>query len=288
MAGSPERPTRSSGALDIARTVLLAAVLLSPSAVLCQPQNAPDRFEFRIGGQVFSRFTSAVRLDSQNRGIGTEVRLEDDVNLEERVQVGRADGIYNFSAKHYVAFAAYDIERTGTRTVSRELRFGEKVFTASTSVTALFDEEVLKVAYGFRPLVRPRATLGPSFGLHVMQFAVGLSLTGVPLVYDAETTAPLPVIGVRGDFQFARRWRLRGALEWFDIQLEDVDGLFSDFIVSVEHDTFERFGFGFGFNHNALDVESGDDDFRGTIDLSFDSVVLYFKGSLGGGRSSRR
>src|SRR5690606_13580219 len=45
----------------------------------------PARFEYRIGGQAFSEFTSRVRLDSPNRGLGTQIRLEDDVNLEERV-----------------------------------------------------------------------------------------------------------------------------------------------------------------------------------------------------------
>lgn len=265
---------------------LLAALacLAAPVGAQSQPESVPDRFEFRIGGQVFSSFTSSVRLDSETRGIGTQINLEADVNLDERLRVGRADGIYNFSARHYVSFSAYDIERTGTRVISRDIRFGDRTFTVSTSVTAAFDENVAKVAYGYNALVRPRGTLGPSFGLHVMELEAGLAVTGVPLAYDARTTAPLPVLGVRGRYRFAERWELRGALEWFDIDFGDIDGLFTDLVLTVEHDTFENFGFGFGLNNNSLDIESGDDSFRGIIDLSFRSVIVYFKGSLGRGR----
>jgi hypothetical protein len=57
--------------------------------------------------------------------------------------------------------------------------------------------------------------------------------------------------------------------------------VFSDFIVSVEHDTFDRFGFGGGIKSLDLDVESGDEDSRGAVDLSFRSIVVLFKGTLG-------
>lgn len=259
----------------------VAALWILPFAAAAQTAPEPDRFEYRVGAQAFSSFDSAIRLDSRTRGAGTEIRLEQDVNLEERVDVVRADAVYNFNSRHYVWFAAYDVERTGMRDVARELRFGDETFTVAATVSASLEERIAKVSYGFNAVRRPRATFGPSFGLHIMRLEAGLGIAGTPLVQEASTTAPLPVIGVRGDRRLSERWRLQGALQWFDVQVGDVDGLFSDFIVTVEHDTFDRFGFGFGINNNTLDIESGDDDFRGRIDLSFRSAVVYFKGSVG-------
>lgn len=270
--------TQSAAAMTIA--VGLAVIPVRAAAQL----EEPARFEYRIGGQAFSEFTSRVRLDSRTRGLGTQIRLEDDVNLEERVSVARIDGFYNFNRRHYVWFAAYDVEREGTRNITRDIRFGEQTFTLATSVSTTFEETVSKVAYGFNALRRPRATLGPSLGLHVMRLRAALSVPGTTLVQEAATTAPLPVLGIRGNYQFASRWRLEGAFQWFDLDVADIDGLFTDFTVSVEHDTFERFGFGVGINNNLLDVESGDDDFRGRVDLSFRSVLVYFKGSVGPAR----
>lgn len=163
----------------------------------------------------------------------------------------------------------------------RDIRFGDEAFGIDTSVHTALEERVVKVSYGFSPLVRPRGKVGPTLGLHVMQLAAGIGLAGEPQLDDAKTTAPLPVLGVRGHWWFAPSWRLVGGYEWFDVQVGDAQGVFSDVLVSVEHETFDRFGFGAGINNLGLDVESGDDDFRGAIDLSFRSIVVYFKGTLG-------
>ncbi len=284
------RPRAPSGKRRLGLTLALVTVVLmglphTPAGA--QPTLGTERFEFGVGVQAFTHFTSAVRLDSQTRGIGTRLRLETDVDMDERIRVARADLFYNINARHYIAFASYDIERTGTRRVERDVRFGDKIFTIGTGVTAALDEDVAKLAYGYNALVRPRATLGPSFGLHVMRLEAGMSLSNLPLAYDARTTAPLPVVGVRGSYRISERWRFRGALELFDIDVGDIDGLFRDLILTFEHDTFGRLGFGFGLNANSLDIESGDDDFRGIIDLSFRSAMVYFRGSFGpraGGR----
>lgn len=269
---------------DAARVALVLATLvlsMLPLGAPAQSVEAPHRVEFRLGVQAFSEFTSAVRVDSATRGIGTQLTLETDVDLDERTRVGRADLFYHFNARHYVVLARYDIERTGTRDVFRQIRFGEQTFDFGTTLSAIFEEEVTKLAYGYNALVRPRATLGPSFGLHVMHFEVGLAVSALSRRYDARTTAPLPVVGVRGSYRIGDRWSMRGALELFDVEVGDVEGVFRDVILTFEHDTFDRVGFGFGYNGNSLDIDSGDDDFRGVIDLSFRSAIVYVKGRFG-------
>ncbi|HEX6998593.1 MAG TPA: hypothetical protein VF322_10640 [Gammaproteobacteria bacterium] len=268
----------------LASVAALAIVMMSPAAA--QPDAA--RFELRLGGQKFTSFTTAVRLDSVTRGIGTQIRLETDVNLEQRVSAARIEGIYNFGRRHHIGFATYDIDRTGTRRVERSIRFRDETFTLGTTVSAALDQDVAKIAYRYDALSRRRATLGPSFGLHVMRFEVGLSAAAFSTEYDAKVTAPLPVVGVRGGWRFAERWRLLGSFEWFDIEVSDIDGRFTDATITVEHDTFERFGFGLGFNGSDLDVESGDEDFLGIIDLSFSSAIVYFRGTFGRKRSERQ
>ncbi len=69
-------------------------------------------------------------------------------------------------------------------------------------------------------------------------------------------------------------------MEWFDVKTGDLSGVFSDAVFSVEHDTWDRFGFGFGINSFGLDVRSGDEDLKGMIDIQFDSIIVYFKGHL--------
>ena len=55
----------------------LAAAQSSASAFL------DEKFQFRIGGQAFTKFRSTLRIDSETLGRGTEFSLENDVNVEE-------------------------------------------------------------------------------------------------------------------------------------------------------------------------------------------------------------
>jgi hypothetical protein len=280
-AGGPVLITYEHVNKWLASVALASALLLTPLMAAAQDDLAVPRFAFRIGGQAFTGFTSKLRLDSETLGRGTEINLEDDAGLEERISVGRADGVLNFNARHHLLVSLYNIERTGTRAISEEIHFRDKVFAINTTVSTVFSQDIVKVGYGFNVLHRPRAILGPSFGFHVMNLGAGMHRSEEPLTEDTDTTAPLPVFGARGEYLFADRWRLQGSLDWFDVQTGDAQGVFRDFVVTVEHDTFDRFGFGFGLNNLDFDLESGDADFKGTVELAFNSFLFYFKGGFG-------
>ena len=123
--------------------------------------------------------------------------------------------------------------------------------------------------------------MSASFGLHTMRFETSLRTADGSLAQTRDADAPLPVLGIQGSYRFTPKWRIVGSMEWLDVKVGDFEGTFLDALISVEHDTFERVGFGFGFNRFDLDVRSGDENWRGLIELKFDSAVFYVKGGFG-------
>ncbi len=61
----------------------------------------------------------------------------------------------------------------------------------------------------------------------------------------------------------------------------DTGGTFTDLVLTVEHDTWDRFGIGFGLNSFGLDVSATDSNLTGSIDTEFDSFLIYIKGHFG-------
>jgi len=240
-----------------------------------------QRFSYRVGGQFFSDFTSRVRIDSETLGLGTELVMEDEFSLEESIQVLRFDGSFHFGRRHGIFFSLYDIGRDGSRITERDIQFGDEFFPAGSEVVSEFNQDIIKLAYGYQFLDKPRLDMSASFGLHTMRFDTTLrSLDGSrDQMQDADV--PLPVFGLQGSYRFTPKWRLVGSFEWFDVQVGDFDGTFLDALVSIEHNTFDKVGFGFGFNHFGLDVVAGDKNLRGLIDLKFDAAVFYVKGEFG-------
>ncbi len=284
-----QRIDRTKTRVDTGKTrsvsLALAAVcaLLVPDLVVAQAPESElldGNFYFRIGGQAFTRLRTTIRVDSETLGQGTELTLEDDANLEERITVGRLDAGYRFTHRHSMAFSYYDIKRNGSRIIDKEIKWDEEIFPINTTVESLFRERIFKLSYAYTFLIRPKGVMAASAGLHIIKFETGLRAFDGSLESSNSADAPLPVIGIRGQYRFADRWRFVGSAEWFDVKTGNFTGTFSDTVLSVEHDTWDRFGFGFGINTYGLDVSSGDEHLKGTIHLKFDSFLLYFKGYL--------
>ncbi len=257
---------------------------LLPAAAFAQGSEGElthGRFEFRVGGQIFSSFTSRVRIDSEILGPGSEFEFENVTDLEEKVTIGRLDGRLRFSERHSMAFSYYDINRTGGKSLETEIEWEGEVYPIGISVESLFEQKVVKLSYAYNFIDRPRGEMGFSFGVHTMDFNLGLRTANGLQASDAQATAPLPVIGLNGQYRIGDKWRFVGSVEWLDVTVGDYQGVFTDTVLSIEHDTFDRFGFGFGINTYGLDIEAKSGDLTGLIDLGFNSAVVYFKGRLG-------
>jgi hypothetical protein len=262
---------------------IVLALLLPGLAVAQGARNdlLPGKFDFRIGAQAFTKASTTLRIDSETLGLGTEIELEDATNLDEEFTVGRLDGRYRFTDRHSVAFSYYDIERIGTRILDMDIDWGGVNFPVGTEVQSSFNQQVVDLSYGYTFFVRPNATLAATAGLHVISFDTGLRALDGSRDRSNSTDAPLPVFGFSGQYRFADKWRFVGSLKVFSFDFDEYDGTFSDLVLSVEYDAWDRFGIGFGLNNFGLDVTAGDADLSGTIDTDFKSFLIYFKGHFG-------
>ena len=263
---------------------LIFLALLVPGLAVAQgPQNdlLPGKFDFRIGAQAFTTASTTIRIDSQTLGLGTEFNLEDATNLEEEVTVGRLDGRYRFTDHHSVAFSYYNIERTGSRILDIDIDWDGVTFPMGMEVQTLFNQKIVDVSYGYTFFVRPNATLTATAGLHNISFDTGLRALDGSRDRSNSSDAPLPVFGLGGQYRFADKWRVVGSLKVFSFDFDKYDGTFTDLLLTVEHDTWDRFGIGFGLNSFGLDVTAGDANLSGSIDTDFDSFLIYIKGHFG-------
>jgi hypothetical protein len=154
-------------------------------------------------------------------------------------------------------------------------------------LTATSDLDIAKAAYTFAPIIRDRGFLGLTAGLYISQTKLSLSAPSISRAESTDLTAPLPVIGVRGDYAITDRWTFRGAFEWFGIDTGDVDGTLTDKYLAVDYSFGERFAAGLAFNDTGLDVDAdkGAGEFRGALDWGYDGWLLYMKVDFG--RASR-
>ena len=260
---------------------LLGGLILLPTMSSAQEaQSMRERGSILLGAFVTDRATSA-RLDSSS-GTGSDIDLESDLGLEDSTSVARLGGYFWFKPRHRFDFSIFDLSRDASRQIQETIDFGDQIFQINTVVNTSNDVTIYKADYTFAPLNRPRGFLGVIGGLYVSANKLTLSSPSVGTAESEDLTAPLPVLGVRGEYKITERIALRGAVQWFGIDTGDVGGRLVDTYIGADYTFSQHIAVGLALNDVSLNVDATDDTgWNGTLDWGYDGILLYLKFDFG-------
>jgi len=121
-----------------------------------------------------------------------------------------------------------------------------------------------------------------------MKLGLSLNAPNIGTYSSQSLTAPLPVVGFRGEYGINDRWTLRGSFQWFGVDLTDVSGHFTDTYAGVDRRFGKRFSVGLAYDTVGLNIDvSKTEHLKGSLDWGYNGWLLYFKTDFGGGVSKR-
>lgn len=235
-----------------------------------------DRFSINLGVFLTNR-DSKTRIDGEVPDSGTPVDLENDLGFDKSDTVFRLDGVFRFNEKHRIDFSAFNLSRSASKQVQKDIEWNGELFPIDTVVDASLDLNIYKVAYTWSFLRRDKVYLGATAGLYVAEVGTSLAAESIGRSSSGGVTAPLPVFGLRGQYDLAEKWSLRGSAEIFAIEYGDFSGSLYDVYAGVDYQLFERMAVGLGVNSVNLNVGVTKGNFDGDLDWRYDGGLLFFK-----------
>ena len=239
-----------------------------------------ERSGVSLGVFITDRNTEG-RLDSDTLGLGTVIDAEDDLGLDSSDTVVRLDAYYRFNRRHRIDFSIFDLSRDATATIDGSIQFGDQIFDINSTVSSEYDLAIYKMAYTYSFLQRDKGYLGVTGGLYVVSTDISLNEVDTGQFESDGLTAPLPVIGLRGDYQLTPRLMLRSSAELFAVNFDNVDGSLFDFYIGLNYYFHSNFAVGLGYNSVTVDVDADGSDFKGALDWSYDGILLNALFSFG-------
>jgi hypothetical protein len=109
------------------------------------------------------------------------------------------------------------------------------------------------------------------------------SSSGNTFVEGADTTLPLPVIALRGEFQIIRSLYFNTTVDGMYAEISDFRGAIVDFNMGLEYRPWKFIGFGVGYNYfyGGLEGKGSSDypgvDFVGSVTVRYSGLLLYTK-----------
>jgi len=221
----------------------------------------PHRFSLKLGGFLPSVTTSA--QFSSPQAPGTVVGLENKLGLTRHTQNFEAEGAWRLGKKQLLTLDYFQFKRSASRTITDSIRFDSIQYTGALNVTSGI--EYYGVTYRYYFLRKTAWELGAGLGIDALKLNAGLAFQyavsgGGGAVADSGGksggfTAPAPMLGLYGDWEFVPRFFLRGTLQYLYINsVESYGGYVSDDRLAVEWYPLHNYGLGLGYHYIDLGI----------------------------------
>lgn len=255
----------------------LLAVPLGTALLVAQPvsaQDFPDKFAINIGEDYLFDTDTDFSARSSSGLIGTSINFERDLGGDERLGTPRIDGYYRFNPNHRLDFSWIRIDRDGSELLSRDISFLDNTFTVATRLDSEVDASFTKLAYTWSFYHSEEVELGLTAGAVLTDYDIRISAQNEQV--NESVKAPLPILGLRLDYQISPRWHVKLKNDSVYIDLGDqLKGSFETNSLALEWRVARNVALGLGSERMALDATVDDGDFRGRLANFYRSARLY-------------
>jgi hypothetical protein len=223
------------------------------------------------------------------------INMEDDLGLDHHLDVLRLGGYWRFADKHRIFFGYYNLNRDTTGTLNKNIgpisipALGvNDTILAGSNITAKTNWDVYILGYGYSFYKTETAEVTGKIGFDVARISASMNgtlntlangvLVGATAGSNSDVTAPLPVIGLSGEWAFSPGWKLVGSIGGFKLKVNEVDASVVDGTIAVDYRLFRNFGVGLGYTWLKLKGDVTKSDWNGSLNWRTDGINLY--GSL--------
>ena len=270
---------------EFCRAAVACAVALLAGVAQAQEAKSPwEKASIQLG-VLDTHSDTEMRIDSETLGVGAVVNVEDALGVDSNKRTYRIDALYRpgSTRRHQWDVAYFDSRRSGDKVLEEEIQVGDTVFPLGAAVSSEFNLRFLNVNYSYAFFQDERVRLSAAVGLHVTGVELKMKSPGLALFEDESFTAPLPVVGMRGEVLLTQSWRLKGSMDVFYLRYDNVEGALVDSLVAVEYLPFKNVGFGLGVNTVRLTARADGNnsarvDLNGEVTFTLGGAMLYVKG----------
>lgn len=260
---------------------LALSFAILPLSAYAAEYNLPwEKFNVQAGA-FFAALNDKVTVGTEGAGVAIDV--EEALGLKTQNTSFRLGAYYRLGEyrRSRVDLQYFYFNRDASKTLGKDILVDNVTINAGANVDSTFNFQILKAAYSYSFFQDDRMDLAASFGLFVMPIKFEVNAAGVGgKGADLKFTAPLPVLGLRGDFAITPRWNLRTSLEFFYLNYGNFTGNLMDTNIAVEYNPWKHFGIGVGLENFRMGLSAEGDDYpsiniNGDVKMQFIGVQLY-------------
>ena len=265
------------------KSFILLVILFMGTSNYAQAEDVvPDQFRIALGGFAVVRYDSLMSLTEPNLGAGISISPEDTLGLSSEQTVLRLEGYYRFTKKHALTYSWYKISSDGNKAIVEEFDWldtnGDTItIPIGAKVDSTLSYDIFKLGYLWSFHHTDKVEMSAGVGLHMTRIEIGLqtdTTTSGIKAKDVDTTLPLPVVSFSIIYHVTPKFAWHFKQEFFTLQYDNWDGIYTDSTLGIEYRTFENVGLGIALSSNSLKVTEKKDDYKFSYDNLITGVLI--------------
>ncbi len=213
-----------------------------------------------------------LRLDS-DKGLGTDISLEEDFKLLTDQFVFRADAFLRVKNRSQFNFSYTSIQRSRDAVIDRDITILDTTFYVGAEANFFFDTYYYALTYRYSFFDKVNWNAGLSFGIRAIEFRTGINATLNENSYGEKTSfwAPAVLVGLHGSAYLTPRLLGRYNFEYFQVSVEDIEVNILETSASLEYYIHKNVGIGVAYVTNEYLVKQipFNDNFDGKVTFNF-------------------
>ena len=259
------------------RSLPVIALFLAITAVAeegTRPWMEHDRSSM-LAGLYRADFDTKVRLTSGPLNRGSIVDLEDDFGLDDTKNRLVLHADHRFRARHRIDGTYYDLSRSGSKVLERDIDFGDISFPEGSTVDTNFDYRVLKLTYSYSLFQNRSVDLAISGGIYVADFDLRSTNRETGEFEGEDGVAPFPMFGVRGTWLAGPRLTVDLYAEYFEVDNSDAEGSYLDMAIMAGYHFTESWTGGIAYAR--VDVEGEDKSSDDEASFDYNGALIFLE-----------
>ena len=229
-------------------------------------------------GAFFPVNNTQIQVGTNNGNRGTEIDLEDDLGFSKSSSSFMGTFEWRISRRSRLGLEFFALNRNSSKTLEKEIDFGEHTYEINTRVSAVFDVQIARIAYGYAFLSKPKYEAGLLIGAHVLFADLSMRVDANQAVLEYKDsfnfTAPLPDIGIWGEFVLGKRFGLYVNANYLAVQIDNIDGRIVSYNLALSYNVHKNFSLTAGYTGLNFKVDTVRERLNGYLKWGYNGPTI--------------
>jgi hypothetical protein len=226
-----------------------------------------------------------IQVEASGSAAGTDIDFQKDLGLGAAQVTFLANFQWRISRRSRINLAYYDMNRTATHTLKKDITFNDQTYHINSSVNTYFNTAIYQFSYGYAIIEKPTYEVGVLIGAHTVGTKAGIALNGASSGISQDNnfgfTAPLPDLGIWGGYAFSDRIAANLDFDYLSMTINNINGRIIAYNIVVSYKLIRQLDLSLAYSGLNFNVNTTKKNVTGDFRWGYNGPSLGLTFSFG-------